>query len=347
MNLDSVSFTTFNLLNLNEPGLPMYNDKDGWEGAIYSKKIAWTANCLNVMSADVFGFQELWHRSSLEAAFTSAGLVDGYELLVPNGHAGQKIVCAGAVRKGLLNGTPEWISDFPEELKLQSRGDDPQTAEISVQIDSFSRPILHFEIKPRENEQPIHVYVCHFKSKGPTKVYREKWYKADKEKYKDHSEALGSALSTIRRTAEAAALRVLLTKQIKRTDIPVIILGDINDGIHSNTMNIMTGQPRYLSGLSIGGADSDLYTAQDLQNYRSLRDVYYTHQFNGRRESLDQILLSQEFYDNSRKRVWSFDGLTVMNDHLNFHDHKTSGTNDHGIVRAEFKYDRAKAKEQT
>jgi len=55
-------------------------------------------------------------------------------------------------------------------------------------------------------------------------------------------------------------------------------------------------------------------------------------------ESLDHIFVSEEFYDNSRRRIWMFDGLTINNDHLHFDDHKTSGTNDHGIVCAAFKY---------
>jgi hypothetical protein len=55
-------------------------------------------------------------------------------------------------------------------------------------------------------------------------------------------------------------------------------------------------------------------------------------------ESLDHILVSEEFYDNSRRRLWMFDGMTVNNDHLSFEDHKASGTNDHGVVRAVFQY---------
>jgi hypothetical protein len=60
-------------------------------------------------------------------------------------------------------------------------------------------------------------------------------------------------------------------------------------------------------------------------------------------ESLDHILVSEEFYDNSRKRVWMFDGMTVNNDHLNFDNHKETGTNDHGIICATFKYKPIKA----
>ena len=80
----------------------------------------------------------------------------------------------------------------------------------------------------------------------------------------------------------------------------MIVLGDLNDGQHSNTLNILTEQPRYLVGDVRGGADIGLYTAQTLQEYRDTRDVYYTHVHKDLRESLDHVLVSEQFYDNSR-----------------------------------------------
>lgn len=341
MTAERLSLTTFNLLNLNEPGLPMYRDRDGWSAAQYALKIGWTGRMLRLAQADVFGFQELWHEASLQAAFEAAGLADDYRLLVPAGHAGDGIVCAGAVRHELLEGEPEWISAFPDVFHLRSQGDDPQTPAIGVEIRAFSRPVLHFRIRPRADQEPIEVFVCHFKSKAPTQVWREDWY--DAATHSKHQEAFGGGLSTIRRTAETTALRVILTELMKGTSTPVIVLGDLNDGQHSNTLNILTGQPRYLTGLSTGGGDTDLYSGQTLQQYRSERDVYYTHVYQGTRESLDHILVSQEFYDNSRKRLWAFDGMDIYNDHLNREEHEeTDGANDHGIVRVWFKYAPAK-----
>lgn len=126
---------------------------------------------------------------------------------------------------------------------------------------------------------------------------------------------------------------------MKGTDTPVVVMGDLNDSQHSNTLNIITGQPNYLlSGLSQGGSDVDLYSVGTLQEYRSQRDVYYMHVFNKTRESLDHILVSQEFYDNSRNRLWAFKGMEITNDHLNSDDHKETGSSDHGIVCATFEY---------
>jgi hypothetical protein len=189
----------------------------------------------------------------------------------------------------------------------------------------------------------VSVFVAHSKSKMPAQVNREKWFKDDKPFYGRHREGIGAALSTIRRSAEASALRMLLTEAMKGNDNPVVVLGDLNDDKRSNKLNIISGQPNYLlSGLTQGGSDVDLYSAGTLQEYRSERDVYYTHVHQNSRESLDHILVSQEFYDNSKKRVWAFLGSEVMNDHLSREDHKESGTTDHGIVKATFEFRTAK-----
>jgi len=332
------TIATFNLRNLNEPGLAMYG-RDGWSLEEYERKIAFTSTMMAMLPADIWAFQELWHGASLDRALATAGLANDYVTLVPEDHAGGRIVCAAAIRRELLVGEPEWIRNFPEGLVLASGGDDPQTERIAVELSSFSRPVLHFQMRPSDQADPIHVYVCHFKSKGPTRIFREPWYERDA--HSRHSEAIGGALSTIRRTAEATALRYMLTDQMKGNDTPVIVLGDVNDGTLSNTMNILTGQPRFLVGEGRGGGDTDLYTAQTLQEYRSTRDVYYTHIFNNNFESLDQILVSRELYDNSRNRVWAFDGLDIANDHLHYDPKHAQGTSDHGVVRVAFKYDPA------
>jgi len=334
-----ISFASCNLYNINLPGLAIYSDSDGWDEISYNKKVSWTASIVSKMCADVWGFQELWHPQALKKVFSESGLLDKYDLLVPHNLMGKHIVCAGAVRKNILVGEPKWIESFPEKYTLQSGGDDHQTSKISVAIDKFSRPVLHFKIRPRSNGKSISIYVVHLKSKNPTKIYYEQWYKNDRDYFSKHTENIGSTIATIRRTAEAAALRMILTDEMKGTDTPVVVLGDLNDGQHSNTINILSGQPNYLlSGLSGGGSDVDLYTVGTLQEYRSLRDVYYTHIHQNIKESLDHILVSQEFYDNSKKRIWAFKGMEIINDHLNKDDQKETGASDHGIVKAMFEY---------
>lgn len=337
MGQKDISVASFNLLNFQTPGDAIYGDTDGWDDQAFARKVDFTGRQLGALDADVVGFQELWNPDALTPSIAAAGLSDSHVLLGPEGHGNNSIICAALVRRSMLLGQPQWIVDFPDECVLHSGGDDPQQSDISVQLDRFSRPVMHFTVQPHEDVPPIHVFVCHFKSRRPTQIWRERsWY--DKDVHGDHRTALGYAISTIRRTAEAAALRVLITKITKKSDEPVIVIGDMNDGKASNTLNILTEQPRFLSPLSSGGADNGLYTAQILQEYRSIRDVLYTHVYQGQRESLDHILFSEQFYDNSKRRLWAFDGMTVANDHLNHDDHETSGTNDHGIIRTNFKW---------
>ena len=330
------SVATFNLRNLNEPGLPMYKDTNGWSQEQYDRKIAWTAHHIDLLNADVMAFQELWHAGSLTRAFSQSSMADGYQLLTPADATGKKINCAAAVHREIPVESMEWIENFPESLVLKSGGGDAQTPAINVAIKGFSRPVLHARLKLHPNESPVHLYVCHFKSKGPTQLFRESWY--EKEIHGMHHTALGAAVSTIRRTAEAAAMRVILNQMMKNTDEPVIVMGDINDGQNSNTQNILTEQPGYLFGDSRGGGDTALYSAQIMQEFRDTRDVFYTYSYKGMKESLDHVLFSQEFYDQSKKRRWMFDGLFVNNDHLNQDDHDESGTNDHGIIKVSFIY---------
>src|SRR3954454_48926 len=338
MDHETFSVATFNLYNFQLPGLAMKPFQKPWTKEEFNHKVSWTARMLENIDADIVGLQELWNAEAMETVLARQALEDKYDLLATPA-TGNKIVCAALVRKGLLSGAPECVSTFPDAVKLESTDPlDPQSPAISVQIEGFSRPVLNFQVALRDAPPLVEVFVAHLKSKLPTQINGEPWYDADPETYRDHRNALGGAISTIRRTAEATALRVLLTQVMKGTETPVIVLGDLNDGQHSNTINILTEQPSYLVGDSEGGVDIGLYTAQTLQEYRDTRDVYYTHVHQDLRESLDHVLVSEQFYDHSLRRQWLFDELVIYNDHLNDEDHKATGTTDHGVVKVAFRW---------
>ena len=340
-DLTRFSVATANLFNLQLPGRRMHRFSKPWTEEEFARKSTWLGLMLRELDADVMGVQELWHTDALAEVLRRNGLEETYDLLATPAD-GTKIVCGALVRKGLLSGQPEWVTRFPDGLHLESTSpEDPQAPDIKVTLSGFSRPVLTFEVALRGAPPLTRVYVAHLKSKLPAEVHEEVWYEADPDRYRHHRTAIGAALSTIRRTAEAAALRVLLTEATKGTVTPVIVLGDLNDGQLSNTLNILTEQPRYLVGDSRGGGDIALYSGQTLQEYRDTRDVYYTHVHNDMRESLDHVLVSEQFYDNSHRRLWLFDGLVIYNDHLNdttSADHKRKGTGDHGLVKVTFRW---------
>ena len=131
-------------------------------------------------------------------------------------------------------------------------------------------------------------------------------------------------------------MRLMLKDEMKGSTTTVIVLGDINDGQMSNTANILTDQPRLPGGRLARRRRRGPVHRADAAGVPGHRDVYYTHVHQDFRESLDHILVSEQLYDNSRKRKWLFDGLVINNDHLNFDDHKESGTSDHGVVKVSF-----------
>ena len=237
------------------------------------------------------------------------------------------------------NGSNRQRSPGNIKAPQQERSARPGPPEIAVALDAFSRPVLRLAIKPVAEAPAIQVFISHLKSKSPTRIFGERWFKENQELYKPHDDAIGAGLSTVRRTAEATALRIILNEHMVGKPTPTVVLGDLNDGHLSNTLAILTGQPKYLTPLARGGRDTALYSGQALQEYRSQRDVYYTYIYQGVHESLDHILVSEEFYDMSRMRLWAFEGMDVYNDHLNQPEHKEAeGAIDHGVVRAHFVY---------
>lgn len=334
-----LKIATFNLYNLQLPGVAMYHGNT-YTQQQYNRKIDWTATMLERLNADIIGFQELWSPKALEDAFKAAGLDNDYKLgtkLFANG-----IGTAIAIRKPHKLISRTWTKDFPKELVLKKRRSSGTSGvpdyKISIQADYFSRAVLKARIKPHQgthNAPEISFYVAHLKSKLPIRLDKEE---SNKPTIKAHSAAIGAALATIRRTAEAAALRVMLNKAMKGNNTPVIVVGDLNDTEHSVSNTIVTADPKYrLMASSRRGSKSDvgLYSTSSLQEYRSLRDVNYTHYFNGRHETLDHILVSEQFYDYSRKRKWSFKEMRVYNDFVDDDDRFSS---DHGVVTATFKY---------
>lgn len=353
-NSRDLSFATMNLLNLQRPGGLTYSDKppfpDTEEGrAAYARKIAWTGNKIAQIDAEVIGFQELWSAQALTECFEAAGLLDEYDLIARDAPGQGRPQVAMAVRKD-RHDTPQlveadWHANFPEHFRFDKiRETAGAQEEITVTINEFSRPILIARIKP-EGKRPtppeIIVIVAHLKSKGPARI---SFARPQPEILRHHANRAKSALSHIRRVMEAGALRVILDDMMKSeedTDIsPTVVLGDLNDDTQSVTNELISDQPTYrVVEKSRAGRRSDkgLYSVERLQQYRSSRHVYYTHIYKHKRESLDHILVSEEFYDHSRKRLWSFREMEVINDHLNREEYEeTLGASDHGIVRAFF-----------
>ncbi|MEM9999719.1 MAG: endonuclease/exonuclease/phosphatase family protein [Pseudomonadota bacterium] len=334
---------TFNVKNLTKPGNRIYSSSNPlYTEGEYAEKTWWIGQRILEMDADVIGFQEIWEVETLIDCLREVGLENEYDIFgrdAPNRFAVQ---VATMVRKGTARSDAIWHTEFPEGARFLKRRTERTTYHMDVQIDNFSRSVLELRVKPkRRGASEIVFFNAHLKSKRPIDLDRTE---ADKLPFEDE-QAIGSALSNVRRSAEAAALRMLLNDRMLGNDEPVVVLGDLNDDYLSVSTTIVTGDPSYklfeksrVGSRASKSADLGLYAAQMLKQYRSLRNVHYTHIFKNRIEVLDHILVSEQFYDHSLKREWSFRDALYFNDHLE--DHANSKvTTDHGIVLAIFDYD--------
>lgn len=338
----SLSIATYNLKNLISAGesiyfgsSPLYSDQE------YADKIQWVGERLVEMDADVIGFQELWHVKALKDCFKAVGLEDEYDIIGRDAPSRFEVQVAFAVRKGWLRSTETWHESFPENAKFIKRRNNRSTYQMEVIIDNFSRPPLEIRVKPKRRGAPEMTLMCaHLKSKRPIDLDSTEKRELP---YEDET-AVGSALSSIRRSAEAAALRVLLNERMLGNDDPFVVLGDLNDDYLSVSTTIVTGDPSYklYEGSRVGARESKsgdlgLYSTQMLKEYRSLRNVHYTHIYKNKPEVLDHILVSEQFYDHSPNRIWAFRDTQYWNDHLDNHA-ISNVTTDHGIVMSKFDY---------
>jgi len=353
-NMRDLSFATVNLFNLQVPGGITYNDEpqfaENAEGReAYEQQVTWMANRVALIDADVIGFQELWAVAALELVFSKAGLRENYDLIARDAPGRGQPQVALAIRKDrngestLLDGAG-WVESFPDTFKFEGlREEDGASEEITITIDKFSRPVLHAQIQPQGvNPKPpiVNLFVAHLKSKGPARLS----FAAPRPiALQTHSAITKSAVSHVRRVMEAGALRALLDPLMKEEDdsdlSPVVLMGDLNDSVTSITNELISGQPSYrvIEKSTAGGrSDKGLYSAQRLQQLRSMRDVYYSYIYKNKLESLDHVMVSEEFYDHSRKRRWSFRETEIFNDHLNRKIFKQDGAPDHGQIKACF-----------
>ncbi|WP_420548531.1 endonuclease/exonuclease/phosphatase family protein [Curvivirga sp.] len=375
-NSRDLTVASFNLLNLQLPNTAMYPNTRRYTPEIYNQKLTWTANIIKQLDADIIGFQELWSAKCLVDVFEKANLSDDYTLVfIKDPDAGADlpnwdgIAVAMAVRKPWQVENWKRHKDFPEELLLNKRDrslqelqnnpdlvdetedEDLDSAhedeEIHVDIKKFSRSPLEVILKnaDRDDVPNFHVFCAHFKSKRGSRLDREEYHHPTID-FKSHKDALGAGLSTIRRTAEATALRIILNKIMKDTNTPVIVLGDLNDGQFSNTLAILSNQPDFrwyadsTAAASNNRNDTGLFPAINLQQLRSLKDTYYSHEYKNVPEVIDHVLASEEFYDYSNSRFWSFRDMHILNDHTDDHG-KDKIKSDHGVVRVRFDWNKA------
>lgn len=313
----------FNLFNLVEMGIPFYGNMV-YEEQTYEKKIRWVSRQLDDMRADLVGFQEVFHLTSLREALARSESLREHHLAI-DGLSGSHPEVALASRYPILE--YKRIEKFPRHGRLElDEG-------LHVPRENFTHAILHARVAITERLK-THVFVVHLKSKRPK-------FLNDEDRRDPLNFARAKARSLIIRAAEACAVRALLLDVMQNSDDPVIVIGDLNDADVAVTTEVVAGDPpprRWDYRDKKRAWDVLLYNTKAIQARQSHRDVYYTHIHNGQYESLDHILVSEQFYRQNRSAPAFVEYVTVFNDHLIdetiSNDTYPMWTSDHGQVVA-------------
>jgi len=330
----TLTVATCNVLNLANPGRTYYNNQDPYSASEYERKISWLGDRFKALNADVLAVQEVWDEAALKAAVGRSGLhynllaVPGAENAGPGNGSGHSLGIHGA------QGTPRVgiVSRLPLE-SLQSFNAFPAGFEVEVpelgRYAHFERPPLLATLRMKHG-QLLNVLTVHLKSKRPK--FLQDANGAPLEDRDDPKVMARAALrSLILRGAEAAAMRCHLVDLLKRTSLPLVMMGDFNDSTRSVTTQMIaaTAEVAY----DKGARDVALFNAYDVQGENALKkDVAYTHVHQGSPEVLDQILVSEEFVHGSRFSLGDVRRVDYFNDHL--HEGRDRTRSDHGFVRA-------------
>jgi endonuclease/exonuclease/phosphatase family metal-dependent hydrolase len=318
--LTTLTVASCNLLNLALPGRAFYPNQDPYGADEHERKLAWLGAQLTRLNADVTGFQEVWDEAALKAAVARSGLHHAH-VLAPGAETG----AVGTPRVGLATRLAlqdaTSIADFAPHQRVQV----PEIGEHN----KFERPVLKVSLRMKHG-QLLHVLVVHLKSKRP-KYLQDAAGNTLEDRDDPVITARASLRSLVMRGAEAAALRGIVLDVVQRTRDPLILLGDMNDGPHSVTCQMIAATQAVAYDRQ--ARDTALFHAYDVQTEAGLRrDMAYSHVHQGWPDILDQIWVSEEFLPASRFAIGDVRRVEYFNDHLQ--ESRERFRSDHGFVRA-------------
>ena len=304
-----IRFATFNTYNLAPPGMRCYENLEPCTPEEYEAKLDWTAHQIDLLNADVIGFQEIFSQATLKEVLARTrryreAVHLGFD---PDPEAPRLTPSVALVSRLPVVSHAHAMTMFPDNVAMPPGSRDP---------DRFTRAPLHAEVELAPGIV-IDVIVVHLKSRRPD--YRSSDTGEDPNLY-----ALACLRSLIRRGTEATALRVLLTDMARDKQRPRIVLGDFNDVADSVTTEIVLGE-----GTPVGERMFDASQVQRRLDHQ--RHVGFSILHDTRHSTIDHILVSPEFNPALPGAIGEVVDVVYLNDHLNLALPEAS---DHGQVLA-------------
>lgn len=302
-------FATFNAYNLAPPGVKLYDNLAPSTPEQYEAKLDWTARQIDLLDADVIGFQEIFSQVALRAALARTTKYSTAEHIGfdPDPAAPRLTPSVALVTRLPRAELAAQLIDFPNGINMP---------EGSRDAERFTRAPLHVALQVTP-DLVIDVVVVHLKSRRPD--YRNGDSGDDPQLY-----ALACLRSLVRRGTEAAALRVLLADMARKHKRPRIVMGDFNDVADAVTTGIVMGV-----GAPLG---ERLFDASQLQRrFDCQRDVAFSCVHDGRYSTIDHVLVSEDFHRDLPNAIGEVIDVVSLNDHLLL---GSPGASDHGQVIA-------------
>jgi len=289
-----IRFATFNVYNLAPPGQQLYDNLLPSSQEEYEAKLDWTARQIDLLDADVIGFQEIFSQDALRAALARTtryrdAIHVGFD---PDPQAERLTPSVALVSRFPLAAPGVALAAFPDGVAL------PEGSRDGAR---FSRAVIHAAVVVAP-DCTVDVVVVHLKSKRPD--YRNGDSGDDPLLF-----GMACLRSLVRRGTEAVALRVLLTSLAKQHQRPQVVLGDFNDVADAVTTSIVLG-----AGAPMSGRHFDAYQLQKQQDH--LRHVGFSMLNDGQYTTIDHILVSEEFNPALPDAIGEVVEVVYLNDHL-------------------------------
>ncbi|MCE3605868.1 endonuclease/exonuclease/phosphatase family protein [Massilia sp. P8910] len=304
-----IRFATFNVYNLAPPGVKLYDNLLPSTPEEYEAKLNWTARQIDLLDADVIGFQEIFSQAALrEALARTRRYRDAFHVGFDPDPGAERLTPSVALVSRLPLAAPGVAHlQFPEGVALPPG---------SREADRFSRAVIHAPVIVSP-DCTVDVVVVHLKSKRPD--YRNGDSSEDPQLY-----ALACLRSLIRRGTEAVALRVFLSKLARQHQRARVVLGDFNDVADAVTTMIVLG-----NGNTLGERMFDAYQLQQRQDH--LRHVGFSIVHDNQYTTIDHILVSEQFNAALPDALGEVVDVVYLNDHVVLELPEAS---DHGQVLA-------------
>ena len=323
---------TANLLNFANPNRIYYENAPAYSDNEYQHKLRGITDLLAKAHADIIAVQEVWDSHALEALAVALGFEPEHVVipLASNDKASPYTQGKGAQQTpavGIITRFEQLENTLLEQVEPKAVIDIP---DIGL-YQRFNRPPLVLRVNAFG--QPITIVTAHLKSKRAFFLRDENGQLL--EDMDDPNIRVRAKLRSLcMRAAEAASIRMSIIERLHHTREPLILLGDMNDVTGSVTTQLMseTGEVNYDKSMR----DVALFDAARIQaRYDWMKDVAYTHIYQGMPEVIDQLFVSEEFLPDSKFSLGQVERVDYFNDHLKW-DY-ADRVIDHGIIRAKIK----------